>query len=320
MKPKVFVGSAGKSIEIVERVVKLLNKTGDLDARPWPTFFKPGTSFVKSLEEAQRCEFGVFVFSRDDAVISKGKRAEAPRDNVVFEAGMLAGVRGFERLFILLEDQAKLLSDLSGFNVLNFRRNRRNPDVLKAELATACSAIHAQIMKEWSGPRIKLPTRKLIAELLESSCRLATLGTKLAVGEIRSFCHLHDGGRHLIPIACFTGNRHDKDEDLPVLCHASEPEAAWFCISQSYLNNTFMVRNVSWTKARRAGNPGAKEVRAELAAVAAHPIVIDGHPCGTLSFDSLRKVEAIGWSDKEEKERLRVILKSVAHIVAELIS
>ena len=91
MKPTVFIGSSGKSLSISERLEKALNKTGDVDVRLWPTFFKVGTSFVKSLEEAQRCQFGVFIFARDDSVVSKGKKSDAPRDNVVFEAGMLAG-------------------------------------------------------------------------------------------------------------------------------------------------------------------------------------------------------------------------------------
>jgi hypothetical protein len=318
MKPQIFVGSSGKSLKIAQRVVKLLNRTGNVEARPWPTFFKPGTSFVKSLEEAQRCQFGVFLFARDDSVISKGKQSDAPRDNVVFEAGMLAGVRGFERLFILLEERTKLLSDLSGFNVVRFRRNPRDKSVLLG-LEQACASIHAQVIGAWQERRVPPEKLELIEELLECSSRAATLGTPLGVDDLRAFCHLHDGAGFLRPLASFMGNRRDPDKEMQIICDPGQPKSDWYIISEAYLTKRFTVKNVNWTRARRDQIPGAKDVVPNLGAIAAQPIVVRDEPCGTVCFDSKRKLSEIGWNTDDKKQALQAILKTVAEIIARLV-
>ena len=330
MKPKLFVGSAGDSFTIARRVTEILNQLGRVEARHWKDkFFAPAKTFVVSLEQILKCQFGVFVFSADDKVTSRKKQSTAPRDNVIFEAGMFAGKRGFDRLFVLQQEKTKLPSDLSGFNTLPFKRSKKtlkvledktlSDKVLEDSLQTACANIHGQMMNDWQRSPIAQATRDIISNLLECSSRLATLGTNLKVGEIRCFCHLHDGEKHLLPIASFTGNRHDKDEGLHILCDPAQPESEWYVISQAYLKDEFTLRNVNWTKARRENSPGAKNVRMHLAGVAAQPILMDEHPCGTISFDSLKKVSEIGWNDLEEKERLRVILREIADIVSSLI-
>ena len=53
---------------------------------------------------------GIFLFTKDD----KGEFADAPRDNVVFEAGFFASAKGKERVLIVREEGSKMPADLGG--------------------------------------------------------------------------------------------------------------------------------------------------------------------------------------------------------------
>ena len=76
---------------------------------PWTTSFNPGTTTLERLLElAHEVDFAAFAFARDDwtsANASAPPAAEsgqaAPRDNVVFEAGLFGGILGMRRTFIL---------------------------------------------------------------------------------------------------------------------------------------------------------------------------------------------------------------------------
>ena len=60
-------------------------------------------STIESLmKEVNTSEFGIFVFSPDDAVRMRGKLFSAPRDNVVYELGLFSGALGGKDAFSLL--------------------------------------------------------------------------------------------------------------------------------------------------------------------------------------------------------------------------
>jgi predicted nucleotide-binding protein len=64
-------------------------------------------------EAVNQTSGGVFLFTRDDMLMGAEELA-VPRDNVVFEAGIFANSKGYERVLIFLEDGAKLPADLGG--------------------------------------------------------------------------------------------------------------------------------------------------------------------------------------------------------------
>src|SRR4029434_7671551 len=83
---------------------------------PWTTSFNPGTNTLERLLELSReVDFAAFVFARDDwttatapAPDSAASGQAAPRDNVVFEAGLFGAALGMRRTFILHASGSKL--------------------------------------------------------------------------------------------------------------------------------------------------------------------------------------------------------------------
>jgi predicted nucleotide-binding protein len=76
----------------------------------------PRATSQSLLEAVNTSEFGIFVFSPDDAVGIRGKLFSAPRDNVVYELGLFSAALGPERCFFVIPDDAdiRLPSNLSG--------------------------------------------------------------------------------------------------------------------------------------------------------------------------------------------------------------
>jgi predicted nucleotide-binding protein len=73
----------------------------------------------KVLEEA---DFAVLVATPDDMVTSRGKEQSAPRDNVVFELGLVIGALSRSRSFLLCGRgvDMKLPTDLLGLTPLEY--------------------------------------------------------------------------------------------------------------------------------------------------------------------------------------------------------
>ena len=116
MKPSAFIGSSGLKYEIVEAIADRLSD--EVDAHAWKTAFPVGKMTLKALvEEAAAADFGIFIFGADDRLTSE---ISVPRDNVVYEAGLFAGVLGTDRSLIVLERKAKRPTDLKGMTVASF--------------------------------------------------------------------------------------------------------------------------------------------------------------------------------------------------------
>lgn len=125
-KPRIFLGSSGKQSKLLQALTRGLEDVGQVE--PWTTSFNPGTTTLgRLLELTREVDFAVFVFARDDwtaANVAAAPPAEtgqaAPRDNVVFEAGLFGGVLGMRRTFILHANGAKLPSDLLGLTCVRY--------------------------------------------------------------------------------------------------------------------------------------------------------------------------------------------------------
>lgn len=123
--PIVFIGSSGARRFVAEKLKELLEPCIKGEVRVWTddAIFAPSANTLESLiDQSKKCDFGIFIFGADDEVNSKGKKFEAPRDNVVFEGGMFTGTCGICRTFFVCEDHKllKMPSDLSGVTYLNF--------------------------------------------------------------------------------------------------------------------------------------------------------------------------------------------------------
>lgn len=134
---------------------------------------KPSQFPLESLlNHLRKSHFGIFVFAPDDVVTQRGRTASAVRDNVLFELGLLVGLLGRRRAFIVvprsLEDELHLPSDLEGLTPIEYD-DRRFDGNLPAALGAACSRIERAIREsgcfEWPGPRVDIDE---FHELVES--------------------------------------------------------------------------------------------------------------------------------------------------------
>src|SRR5688572_14147564 len=125
-KPRIFLGSSGKQEKLLQALTRGLTDIARVE--PWTTSFNPGTSTLERLLELTReVDFAAFVFAQDDwTTASPSGSSEpppgqaAPRDNVVFEAGLFGGVLGMRRTFILHAKGAKLPTDLLGLTCVRY--------------------------------------------------------------------------------------------------------------------------------------------------------------------------------------------------------
>jgi hypothetical protein len=124
-KPRIFLGSSGQQEKLLQALTRGLEDVARVD--PWTTSFNPGTTTLERLLELTRqVDFAAFVFARDDwtsvttPAPSAGTGQAAPRDNVVFEAGLFGGVLGMRRTFILHANGAKLPTDLLGLTAIRY--------------------------------------------------------------------------------------------------------------------------------------------------------------------------------------------------------
>jgi hypothetical protein len=147
-KPRIFLGSSGKQEKLLQALTRGLEDVAHVN--PWTTSFNPGTTTLERLVElAHEVDFAAFAFARDDwttAGVSAAPAAEsgqaAPRDNVVFEAGLFGGVLGMRRTFILHANGAKLPSDLLGLTSIRYG------ETSAAELKVVCQKLRRAIETE----------------------------------------------------------------------------------------------------------------------------------------------------------------------------
>jgi hypothetical protein len=120
-KPRLFLGSSGKQAKLLQAIARGLADVADVE--PWMTTFNPGRSTLDRLVElSQEVDFAAFVFAQDDWTTTDASQSgqAAPRDNVVFEAGLFGGALGIRRTFILHANDSKLPTDLLGLTSVRY--------------------------------------------------------------------------------------------------------------------------------------------------------------------------------------------------------
>jgi predicted nucleotide-binding protein/nucleoside 2-deoxyribosyltransferase len=122
-RPWVFIGSSTESLPVAKALASLLEQRAriirwDID------IFKPGeVGFDSLIDAAARSDFAVLVFGHDDIVTSRDSTQLAPRDNVIFEAGLFIGALGHTHTFIVHDDakRPRIPTDLAGLTTLTYR-------------------------------------------------------------------------------------------------------------------------------------------------------------------------------------------------------
>jgi predicted nucleotide-binding protein len=142
-KPMVFLGSSSEHLATVQKVHEGI-KSDDIVVKLWTdgVFEASSTTIESLLEVVRNYDFGVIFFSSDDQVTSRGNSKYAPRDNVVFELGLLMGGIGRGRTYIVKPKgvDIKIPSDLLGVTCLEIDPDK--PDSIK----TICDYIRGKII------------------------------------------------------------------------------------------------------------------------------------------------------------------------------
>jgi predicted nucleotide-binding protein len=142
--PRVFIGSSRESLPRAQAFKRSVEaearrKKLDLSVTIWCNGVFGASSFpIDDLEvQLGLSDFAVLVGGADDKVISRKKRSDAPRDNVIFELGLFMGALSRGRTFLLVPRgiDVKIPSDLLGLTPLQY--DPKEPDLAKANLPAA---------------------------------------------------------------------------------------------------------------------------------------------------------------------------------------
>jgi hypothetical protein len=150
-RPRAFIGSSSEGLRIAQEMKRQL--TDDLAIEIWNegTVFGLGDATLEALERAVLSyDYGVFVFTPDDELHTRGEVKAVARDNVLFELGLFTGKLTRRRAFVVhpAGRAVALPSDLAGITTAVY--DHSNTD-LAAALGTACSSIRAAVQKTSAG-------------------------------------------------------------------------------------------------------------------------------------------------------------------------
>ena len=99
--PKVFIGSSSKGLDIARAIQSGFHRDEVAVKLLAADVFQLSKASMAGLEtEIHTTDFGVLVFTPDDKIESRSETQLGPRDNVIFELGLLIGSLGRNRTFV----------------------------------------------------------------------------------------------------------------------------------------------------------------------------------------------------------------------------
>jgi len=147
-KPRVFVGSSIEGLEVAQALQSGLEHDFSVEIWNQNVVFSLGTATIEALEAAvKEYDFALFVFTADDLIRKRNREAYAPRDNVIFEAGLFIGRITRLRAFIVRprDVDIQIPSDLNSVTMATYDPN--NPSI-DAALGPACRKIRIAV-RNW---------------------------------------------------------------------------------------------------------------------------------------------------------------------------
>lgn len=141
-KPRIFIGSSQEGLSIAKKLKEgFQHDSYCVDTWADGIFDKPSLTYIEILEDLiHQYDYGIFVFTPDDKVFSRGKESDIPRDNVIFEYGMFLGKHTRKRVFFLTPKgkNVKIMTDLLGVTSLTYDSENRN---LTSAVGNACEQV-----------------------------------------------------------------------------------------------------------------------------------------------------------------------------------
>jgi hypothetical protein len=126
---KIFIGSSSEATKrgALTNLAYWVESLGHTPIR-WddPGVFLPGQDiFARLLEIAREVDAAVLIFSEDDQVWYRNAQVSQPRDNVLLEYGLFAGLTGPSRVIVGRDGKPKNPSDLAGLVHLDLSPERQ---------------------------------------------------------------------------------------------------------------------------------------------------------------------------------------------------
>lgn len=112
MKKRIFIGSSSEGLPVARQVAEVLEDHPKVTPLLWNGLFRTGEiTFVVIEKIAAEVDGAVFVATPDDTTKSRGRRYDAPRDNVIFEYGYFTSRLTRNRVALCLFDRTRLPTD-----------------------------------------------------------------------------------------------------------------------------------------------------------------------------------------------------------------
>lgn len=147
-QPVIFIGSTVEGLPIAREIQSNLAHD-PVVVRIWEKgIFNPGATPIEDLVKViSECDFGVMVVTPDDEIISRGENYNAPRDNVIFELGLLIGSIGRDRTFIVSprKSDIKIPTDLLGVTPIAYDTTKTS--WMETEIAVVSNEIRKVVTK-----------------------------------------------------------------------------------------------------------------------------------------------------------------------------
>ena len=155
-KPSIFIGSSSEGRLVAEDIKNQLEKKRECYVRIWTEdLFEINQSYFESLLKFS-CffDFAVLVLTPDDRLVVHHKASKAARDNVIFELGLFLGRLGSHRAFVVADESVRVLSDLSGIDILKFVGNTKHrPSV---SLVNVCNTLLEKISQNFNKSELSM--------------------------------------------------------------------------------------------------------------------------------------------------------------------
>lgn len=130
---KVFLASSTETLEDLHEIATWLEELGH-EPVSWDSqaLFLPGeNTFSTLIKIGKKVDAVVFIFSEDDTVWYRADTLPQPRDNVLIEYGLFAGLLGQRRAIICRKGTPKSAADLHGIIVVDISPGKKQGARLK---------------------------------------------------------------------------------------------------------------------------------------------------------------------------------------------
>jgi hypothetical protein len=147
-----FIGSSVEGLSVARALQAELEFEVETTIWSQGVFGLSGGTLETLVARAPTFDFAALVLTPDDLVTRREQSANAPRDNVVFEAGLFLGALGRQRVFMVScrDDDLALPTDLAGITMAQY--NRRSDMNVRAAIGPVATNILTAIKAALNAP------------------------------------------------------------------------------------------------------------------------------------------------------------------------